>query len=459
MENKEKYRNFLICLVDTISLLVSTIAANYVWVYFYRGEDVRFDNTGILLLTFMAVFFLTSSNKNFFERSKTEEFLDIVRNIFLLAVFYILILYTMKKLEGASRGSFICTFAFFLLLDFGAHLILKTILVKYYKKNYTKLILVTVENRAEKVIRELNGLVTGVILINETGQGKQIDGVPVVANLENMLDYVKREIVDEVFIDIPIQNNYFLKLYIKEFEKMGITVHINIEVLGKFEKYNKHVEMMGGYPVITFANNFYDEEKLMVKRMMDIVGGIVGGLITVMVMIILFPIIKLDSPGPVLFKQKRVGKNGRYFYIYKFRSMYQDAEKRKQELMSKNEMSGLMFKMKDDPRITRVGKFIRATSIDELPQFFNVLKGDMSLVGTRPPTVDEFRQYKMYHKRRLSIKPGITGMWQVSGRSDIEDFEEVVRLDLYYIDNWSLLLDVKILLKTVGAVFKRTGSR
>ena len=211
--------------------------------------------------------------------------------------------------------------------------------------------------------------------------------------------------------------------------------------------------------MITFANNFYDEEKLMVKRMMDIVGGIVGGLITVMVMIILFPIIKLDSPGPVLFKQKRVGKNGRYFYIYKFRSMYQDAEKRKQELMSKNEMSGLMFKMKDDPRITRVGKFIRATSIDELPQFFNVLKGDMSLVGTRPPTVDEFRQYKMYHKRRLSIKPGITGMWQVSGRSDIEDFEEVVRLDLYYIDNWSLLLDVKILLKTVGAVFKRTGSR
>ena len=136
-----------------------------------------------------------------------------------------------------------------------------------------------------------------------------------------------------------------------------------------------------------------------------------------------------------------------------------DAEERKKELMEKNEMKGLMFKMKDDPRVTKVGKFIRATSIDELPQFFNVLKGDMSLVGTRPPTVDEFQQYKGYHKRRLSIKPGITGMWQVSGRSDIEDFEEVVRLDLKYIDNWSLSLDIKIILKTCIAVFQRAGAR
>lgn len=139
--------------------------------------------------------------------------------------------------------------------------------------------------------------------------------------------------------------------------------------------------------------------------------------------------------------------------------MYMDAEERKKELMEKNEMKGLMFKMKDDPRVTKVGKFIRATSIDELPQFFNVLKGDMSLVGTRPPTVDEFQQYKGYHKRRLSIKPGITGMWQVSGRSDIEDFEEVVRLDLKYIDNWSLSLDIKIILKTCIAVFQRAGAR
>ena len=198
---------------------------------------------------------------------------------------------------------------------------------------------------------------------------------------------------------------------------------------------------------------------MLIKRAIDIVGAIVGLIITAVVTVFVAPAILIESPGPLFFKQKRVGKNGRYFYMYKFRSMYNDAEERKKALMEQNEMKGLMFKMTDDPRITKVGKFIRATSIDELPQFFNVLKGDMSLVGTRPPTVDEFMQYAGYHKRRLSIKPGITGLWQVSGRSNIEDFEEVVKLDLEYIDNWSLALDMKILLKTILVVFKKDGSR
>ena len=136
-----------------------------------------------------------------------------------------------------------------------------------------------------------------------------------------------------------------------------------------------------------------------------------------------------------------------------------DAEKRKKDLMAHNEMEGLMFKMEDDPRITRVGRFIRRTSIDELPQFFDVLLGNMSLVGTRPPTLDEYRQYESHHKRRLSMKPGITGLWQISGRSDIDNFEEVVRLDVRYIDNWSLWNDVKILLKTVVVVFAGRGAR
>ena len=144
--------------------------------------------------------------------------------------------------------------------------------------------------------------------------------------------------------------------------------------------------------------------------------------------------------------------------MYKFRSMYVDAEERKKELMEKNEMNGLMFKMENDPRITKVGRFMRKTSLDEFPQFINILKGDVSLVGTRPPTLDEFAQYSPYHKKRLSFRPGLTGMWQVSGRSAITDFEEIVRLDVEYIDNWSFMLDVKILLKTVLAVFHGSGA-
>ena len=192
---------------------------------------------------------------------------------------------------------------------------------------------------------------------------------------------------------------------------------------------------------------------------MDIAGGLVGMLIT----LIFFPFvaiaIKADSPGPVLFSQVRIGRNGRRFKIYKFRSMYMDAEERKKELEKQNEMQGLMFKMENDPRITRVGKFIRKTSIDELPQFYNVLKGDMSLVGTRPPTEDEFEKYNQYYRRRISMTPGLTGLWQVSGRSEIDNFDDVVKYDLQYIDNWSLTLDIRILLRTVYVVVAGRGSK
>mgnify|MGYP000962401675 CR=1 FL=1 len=216
--------------------------------------------------------------------------------------------------------------------------------------------------------------------------------------------------------------------------------------------------------------NYAESSKLLVKRLMDIAGGLVGCLITLLITIIVGPMIYISSPGPIFFAQERIGRNGRKFKMYKFRSMYMDAEERKAELMSQNKMEGLMFKMDYDPRIIGsekkdkngnpkgIGNFIRKTSLDEFPQFWNVLKGDMSLVGTRPPTVDEWEQYELHHRSRMSIKPGITGMWQASGRSDITDFEEVVKLDTEYIENWSIGLDCRILLKTVRSVVKSEGS-
>ena len=210
---------------------------------------------------------------------------------------------------------------------------------------------------------------------------------------------------------------------------------------------------------MTYVANVIDYRRMMIKRLMDIVGGSIGLLLTLILTPFVALAIKVDSRGPVFFSQVRIGKNGRRFKMYKFRSMYIDAEERKKELMDQNEVQGLMFKMDKDPRITRVGNFIRKTSIDELPQFWNVLRGDMSLVGTRPPTEDEFEQYNIFYRRRLSITPGLTGMWQVSGRSDIKDFEDVVKLDLKYIDEWSLMQDVKIMLQTVGVVLFRRGSK
>jgi lipopolysaccharide/colanic/teichoic acid biosynthesis glycosyltransferase len=206
--------------------------------------------------------------------------------------------------------------------------------------------------------------------------------------------------------------------------------------------------------------------QLIVKRIVDVTAGLAGTIVTGILFLVLAPAIYIKSPGPIFFKQVRIGKNGRQFDIYKFRSMYMDAEERKKELMEQNQMQGLMFKMKNDPRIIGsekgegkgVGNLIRKTSLDEFPQFINVLKGDMSLIGTRPPTLDEYEHYDFHHKARLGMMPGITGLWQVSGRSDILDFEEIVRLDKQYIENWSLWLDWKILFKTFKVVLKGKGA-
>jgi exopolysaccharide biosynthesis polyprenyl glycosylphosphotransferase len=267
--------------------------------------------------------------------------------------------------------------------------------------------------------------------------------------------------VDEVFIqlaDIQKREN-FLKNMILEFEKMGVVVNLNLDLFNLGESGQKQIYKLGQYHVVAFSSRLFDYRMVILKRLFDIIGALVGLVLTVLVGIVLAPFLLLESPGPLIFSQQRVGVNGRIFRFYKFRSMYVDAEARKAELMEQNEMKGLMFKMENDPRVTKVGAFIRKTSLDELPQFWNVLKGDMSLVGTRPPTVDEYQKYSYYQKRRISFRPGITGLWQISGRSDITDFDEVVKLDLEYIDNWSLLLDLKIILKTILVVFRGSGAK
>ena len=275
-------------------------------------------------------------------------------------------------------------------------------------------------------------------------------------------DLAKNEIIlhefDYVFLCLPSYERKKLLEIIHFFNQMGVTV---IERLPEemTSDYFCTLIRAGKYPLIYYQTHRIPAGMMMIKRLTDIVGGIVGILLTGLLSIVLIPLIKLDSPGPAFFGQTRIGKNGRRFKMYKFRSMYTDAEERKKELESQNKINGLMFKMDNDPRVTRVGKFIRRTSLDEFPQFWNVLKGEMSLVGTRPPTVDEFEKYNEHYRRRLSVTPGITGVWQVSGRSDIVDFDEVVAMDLDYIDNWSLWLDVKILLQTVVEIFSRKGAR
>lgn len=471
-QNRENFKNILLYFTDIIMVFISYVLANILWLGVIKKLSIStradlFENLGIMLFSFVFVLFIFNVNKDFFRRGNFEELLYCSKINLIFASVYAIILFVKGDMETPSRGVYVVTVIFNIMFMFASHLVIKYYLKRIYrnKKKNTQLYIITTKARAEMAIRQLQEDGTwlkrlfGLAIIDEDMVGETILDIPVTSNFHTMVKYVKDEAIDEVFIDVPYDTGNSLRDLIMEFENMGVVVHLDIEIVQKFEGFNKSFSMLGNIPVITFANNYYDANKMMIKRLIDIVGSLVGIIITLIVTVFLAPVLLIESPGPLIFKQKRVGRNGRYFYIYKFRSMYRDAEERKKALMERNEMKGLMFKMTDDPRITKVGKFIRKTSIDELPQFFNVFLGDMSLVGTRPPTVDEFKQYESYHKRRLSMKPGITGMWQVSGRSDIEDFEEVVKLDLQYIDNWSIGLDIKILFKTVGAVFKRGGAR
>lgn len=324
------------------------------------------------------------------------------------------------------------------------------------------MIVITPEIYAKEIIEGLTAekysgyYVKGLILPEKKSEIQKICEVPVVADQESIFDYLREQVVDEVFLYFP-DASAMREQIIEACDEMGITCHLRISERKK-SSHHAIIENVGDYTVITSSISFADPRQLMLKRGMDILGGIVGILLTALIMIIFAPIIYIQSPGPIFFSQERVGRNGRKFKIYKFRSMYPDAEERKKELMAQNKMQGLMFKMDNDPRIIPIGHFMRKTSLDEFPQFFNVLKGDMSLVGTRPPTVDEYEQYEQHHKARLAAKPGLTGMWQVSGRSDIVDFEEVVELDKKYITGWNIGLDFKILFQTVKIVITGKGS-
>ena len=469
--SREKIQDVILLLMDMVCFGLSYLGGGYLWLVGYRNVSVEnmrlelLDSFGIVLVIYMLVMLFSNIERNFIRRNLMQDFWAAIEASVVLMLVSSLTIFLQHNNAEASRGVYLSIAGINIALFFVSHAVLKYYLLVIYrnKRATNQVFLVTTSDRVRDILSKVDNAkdwmhrLSSIAIIDDNQVGKWYGGVPVVATYDNMFQYAKEQVVDEVFINVPYDTGEYLAKVINTFEDMGATVHVSIELLNRFDDYHKSFNMMGNIPVVTFSNQYYGWRMLLVKRLMDIAGAVVGLLITAVVTIFLAPPLLLESPGPLFFAQTRVGKNGRFFKIYKFRSMYRDAEERKKELESRNEMNGFMFKMKDDPRITKVGRFIRKTSIDELPQFYNVLKGDMSLVGTRPPTVDEFRQYESHQKRRLSAKPGITGLWQVSGRNEISDFEEVVKLDVQYIDNWSIGLDVRILLRTIKVVFEKGG--
>ncbi|UZP67600.1 sugar transferase [Desulfovibrio mangrovi] len=369
----------------------------------------------------------------------------------------------LANIDGVSRY-FIGMCA---LLCFMGFMTVRCLMFQFFKTKsgayrVRRILLVGSTDRVEPVfeaLQEMKSWGHAVIGWLTVGEQRDIPGLVKLGRLGDFDSVVADRDVDEVFFALPTSQPFNLKNNVELCKDMGLTVRILPAMFDPADRVQGlRVEDVNSIPTLTIYGTQINASGMFYKRIMDILGGVVGFMLFALMYIPIAIAIKLNDPGPVLFSQNRVGKNNRIFKLYKFRSMYMDAEARKKELMAQNEMDGHMFKMKDDPRVTKVGRFLRRTSLDEFPQFINVIRGEMSLVGTRPPTPDEVREYKKWQRRRVSMKPGITGLWQVSGRNTIRSFEEVVKLDLAYIDGWRFLRDIEILFRTVWVIMKKEGA-
>ena len=493
-----KYRTlqiYILWVLDMACIIVSYIIASYIRYYSkadYGDKTLHYLVSVIFLLVATIYTFIADWNRDFIVRGWFQEFLNVVRFVAVISLVTLVAVFFLQWYEILSRLVIIN----FVWIETLLTLVVRITFKEFFKKhlssenNITNVVVVAEKPLVEETITNLmnrrdsvgykvvrayavdanysnknftctnssNESIIGAVENISGNEQWYIGDVHVHEGIHNLTERLLTDPFDEVFINTPNIPQNSMENIILGFEEMGITTHYNLELPGISKAHTQFDEYLG-YSVITYCMNRSSYKRLSIKRFMDIIGGFVGLVLTGIITLFLAPAIKLDSPGPVFFSQTRIGKNGRRFKIYKFRSMYIDAEERLKDLQDQNEMSGLMFKMENDPRITKVGAFIRKTSLDEFPQFLNVLKGDMSLVGTRPPTESEFEQYNEHYRRRLSMTPGLTGLWQISGRSDIQDFDEVVKLDLQYIDNWSLTEDIRILLKTVYVVLFGKGAK
>ncbi len=449
--------NKLIFLGDLLALYIAQIMAIYIRPAYVRSAidpNPTYTLLAILTIAFLAIFF-GKKYKYFGERGYLIELGKVIKFVLQIAAFTIMIMFSFKISESYSR---IYLFSWFLFATVIMYIF--RLSNRYLRNTYN---IGIIKRIALLICDDVNTphiqSIKNYYYINavHSTHNQNIPNAQALSSLAEAVQYATNNVVDEVFI-IDVDFSKEVQDTINTLTDMGISVHYN---LNKSFQALSHVQMhrIAGGEYITMGINIIGEKDIILKRFFDIVLSIIGIVLSLPIFLIVAPIIKFTDGGSIFFAQKRVGRNGRIFNMYKIRSMYMDAEERKAALMSQNEMQGLMFKIKDDPRITPIGKFIRKTSIDELPQFWNVLKGEMSLIGTRPPTVDEYNKYEPWHKARLAIKPGITGLWQVSGRSDINNFDEVVQLDKEYIKKWSLLLDIKIILKTFAVVLGKKGSR
>jgi len=466
-KKNRKIQTYVLWLLDMLCATGAFWLATYL--RYHNGEDffVRELYSSVyasMLMLCTIIHFVFNQDKDFIKRGIIREAAIVLLYGILNTLGIITVAYLMHDPIGVSRYVLIMFFFLDLAITFFSRVAVKAYAKHIYRDELqlSKVIIIAEKDNMDRVVQHFEtGLtykVTGRIILDGDQVYGNINGNPISTTMDQLLSVMLPRSFDVVFINTPEHKPAELSQLICGIQDMGVECDYCLD-LPDLGGRNSRFGIMGHYPVIMYSYDQMNPMALAVKRAVDIIGSLVGLAICGILFPFLAIAIKLDSPGPIFFEQTRIGRNGRRFKFYKFRSMRVDAEQQLSSLKDRNEVQGLMFKMENDPRVTRVGRFIRKTSLDEFPQFLNVLKNEMSLVGTRPPTEEEFEHYTEHYRRRLSMKPGITGLWQVSGRSEVKNFDDVVNWDLQYIDNWSLGLDARILLQTIAVVFTEKGAK
>lgn len=401
-----------------------------------------------------------------FRMKKVGEVIFIVYQTVYIGFFVFAGICYMFHIEHVSRALVILTFLFSAIFI----IIQKLLLIVFFRwlrkkgLNFRNVLVVGTGPRAQKIIQSLDhnkdaGLkIIGLVDQDPAMAGQEVLGHKVLGALADLPRITRENVVDQVFFVVPRAWLGQIEDAVRFLETLGVRVDVAIDYFNVALARAKQSELFG-IPFLSFETTPDKLLPLMFKRFMDFLLSAAALVVLLPLLLFVALLIKLTSPGPVFFVQKRVSMNGRIFDLFKFRTMVKDAEAKLAELQHLNEMQGPVFKIAKDPRITPLGGFLRKTSIDELPQLWNVLRGDMSLVGPRPPLPSEVEKYDDWQRRRLSMRPGITCLWQIKGRNKITDFEEWAKLDLQYIDNWSLWLDIEILLRTIPVVLFGIGAK
>lgn len=462
MYNLTSKNKVLFVIFDILAIVLS-----YKTLGFFVHTNYTFFHSNYFVLFLVIFTFITNIFTEEYRYIEVRGYLkelrySIIYAIQVVIVFsFIMLLYKehyLKDLIAITRLLLLGLFLITIIYVYSFRIIVKFLTKQIKEEEKNALILTNFKeiNKLEENLKKNNYNIAAYISFSVGNL--EYNGKAILNSIEDIREYLSYNRVDEIFVASKSYKEYASIL--KQLRIIGIPTSIDVSEYSKQYIGDTVIKNIDKSLFITSAIKIATLRQVIIKRSIDIIGGLVGTLLMIIIAIIIYPKVQKESKGPLIFKQKRVGQNGKVFNIYKFRSMYLNAEQRKKELMEHNDLSTtLMFKMKNDPRIFPFGQKLRDWSLDELPQFINVLKGDMSLVGTRPPTIDEYKNYELHHFKRLATKPGITGLWQVSGRSDIEDFEEVVALDLKYIQSWSIGQDIKIILKTIKVVLKKEGSR